>query len=195
MEVKTDVDLSWGAKVKVLAELLGQMQVTDRSGEALTSDVGYETWVSLTEKARSADKNVFLIGNGASASMASHLSADLAKNAALLTMTFTDLSLVTALGNDDGYDTVFSSPIRWRGRPGDMLVAISSSGGSPNILKACEAAREKEVTIVTLSGFKADNPLRSLGDLNFYVAADTYGNAESSHAAILHHWADVLMAP
>jgi D-sedoheptulose 7-phosphate isomerase len=108
---------------------------------------------------------------------------------------FSDLSLITALANDMGYIHVFAEPLRQHAEKGDMLVAISSSGKSPNILAAVEVAREKGLVIVTLSGMGPDNPLRRAGDLNFHVAAGTYGYVETSHAAILHHWMDMLELP
>jgi len=71
-----------------------------------------------------------------------------------------------------------------------MLVAISSSGRSPNILAAVRVARQCRLNVVTLSAMKAGNQLRRRGTLNVYVPADTYGFAESCHAVILHHWMD-----
>jgi D-sedoheptulose 7-phosphate isomerase len=91
-----------------------------------------------------------------------------------------------------GYDQVFAEPLRGRGRSGDMLVAISSSGRSPNILAAVEVADELEISVVTLTAKDAANPLRKRGDLNLYVAATTYGLAETAHAAALHWWMDLI---
>lgn len=125
--------------------------------------------------------------------MASHFSADLAKNARLHTQVFSDLSLITAISNDLGYEAVFSEPLRRRGQPGDLLVAISSSGRSANILRAVDTARGLGLCVVTLSAMSSDNPLRSKGDVNIYVAADSYGYAETCHAAILHHWLDLMV--
>lgn len=131
-----------------------------------------------------------MIGNGASASMASHISADLAKNALVHTQVFSDLSLITAMANDINYDSVYSEPLRSRGNPGDMLIAISSSGRSQNILNAVITANGLRMTVVTLSAMDADNQLRGKGDLNVYVPAMTYGHAETCHAATLHAWMD-----
>ena len=139
-----------------------------------------------------ARRSVYLVGNGASASMASHFAADLAKNARLHAQVFSDLSLITAISNDIGYDQVFAEPLRRRGQAKDMLIAISSSGKSPNILAAAAVARQLRMKIVTLSAFAADNPLRRAGDLNLYVAADNYGAAESVHASALHRWMDLV---
>jgi len=182
----------WSDKVGTLARLLSELSVTEAGGGALEIEAGYARWIEATKTVRDQDRTIYFIGNGASASMASHFSADMAKNGRVHTQVFTDPSLVTAIGNDMGYEHVFAEPLRRRARAGDMLVAISSSGRSPNILAAAEVARELKLTLVTLSAMNSDNPLRAGGDLNFYVAAETYGNAETSHAAILHHWMDAL---
>ncbi len=185
--------MSWSDKVGALAGILARVQVTDRTGQSLEPDRGFQVWYDEALRVRKERRYCYMVGNGASASMASHFAADVAKNGRIFTQVFTDPALVTALGNDLGYEHVFAEPIRHRGQPGDMLVAISSSGKSPNILAGVAAAREKGVFIVSLSAMGAENPLRRAGDLNFWVEAKTYGNAETSHATILHHWMDALI--
>jgi D-sedoheptulose 7-phosphate isomerase len=183
----------WKAKVAELTHLLETTETSDAGGASIAADEAVARWVSQTVALREADRSTFFAGNGASASMASHFSADLAKNAHVRTEVFTDPALVTAVGNDLGYDQVFAEPLRRRARPGDQLVTISSSGRSPNILGAIAVAREQGVFIVTLSAMDPTNPSRAGGDLNFYVPAKTYGGAETSHAAILHHWMDAMV--
>ncbi|MCA8921012.1 MAG: SIS domain-containing protein [Planctomycetes bacterium] len=185
--------MSWTNKVSALTALLNAVEFTDQAGSALPVDAGFARWVELTRALRDAGRTIYFVGNGASASMASHFSADLAKNARVHTQVFTDPSLVTAIGNDMGYEHVFSEPLRRRGQAGDMLVAISSSGRSPNIVQGVGMARELGMHVVGLSGMTPDNTLRLNGTLNIYVAATTYGNAETSHAAILHHWLDAML--
>ena len=124
--------------------------------------------------------------------MASHFAADLAKNAHVHTQVFSDLSLITAISNDIGYEQVFALPLQRRAEAGDMLVAISSSGRSPSVLAAVEVARTLGLTVVTLSAMTPDNPLRGSGTLNAWIAASTYGLAETGHAAILHRWMDMM---
>lgn len=185
--------MPWSDKVGTLARILAALEVTDRSGGSLGADRGFALWFAEACRVRGARRYCYMIGNGASASMASHFAADVAKNGRIFTQVFTDPALVTALGNDLGYEHVFAEPIRHRGQPGDLLIAISSSGKSPNILGGVAAAREKGLYVITLSAMNAENPLRRSGDLNFWVDAKTYGNAETSHATILHHWMDALM--
>ena len=183
---------TWQQYADQLHRILSSLACTDRCRKAIATDGALDLWRQWTLDLRGRCGTVYLIGNGASASMASHLSADLAKNAGLHTQVFSDLSLITAISNDMGYEHVFAEPLRRRGRPIDMLVAISSSGRSPNVLAATEVARDLEMTIVTLSSMSPDNPLRSRGQLNLHVAASTYGMAENCHAAVLHRWADLV---
>ncbi len=184
----------WIHHTSQLTTLLNSLSVTNHRGECIEPDAAFAAWRDLTLSLQEAGKTLYLVGNGASASMASHISTDLAKNAHVHTEVFTDMSLITALANDIGYDEVFAEPIRRRFTPGDMLVVISSSGQSPNVLKAAKEALSFQGTVITLSAMRADNPLRSLGILNIYVPADTYGMAETSHAAILHFWVDTITA-
>lgn len=150
-------------------------------------------WVEKTIHIRRERRTVFLVGNGASASMASHVAADLAKNAHVHTEVFSDLSLITAIANDMSYEEVFAEPLRRRMEHGDMLVAISSSGQSPNVVRAVREAMHLGGYVVTLSAMREENVLRGLGHLNFYVQAATYGMAETCHAAILHYWIDRMV--
>ncbi len=185
---------SWTGHVARLAGMLAEVSFHLAGGREIGAAPGFRRWHTLTRAVRRRRGTVFLVGNGASASMASHLAADLAKNAHVHTEVFSDLSLITAISNDLGYERVFSEPLSRRAKPGDLLVAISSSGRSPNILAAARAARRHGLEIVTLSAMDPRNPLRRRGTLNVFVPADTYGFAESCHAAILHHWMDLMEA-
>lgn len=179
-------------RVCTMTEMLLELRVSGSGAKAMGIDDGFERLKDLTEATRKKHKTIFLIGNGASASMASHIAADLCKNGDLSTAVFTDLSLITAVANDLGSDRMYSAPLERRGTPGDMLVAISSSGRSPNILAAVGTARKLKMSVATFSAMKADNPLRSLGDVNFYIPAPTYGYAETAHSALLHFWVDMV---
>lgn len=188
----TIVNDTWQRYVEELTGLLTGLAFTRRDGAGMGVDEGYGTWRDLTLRVRSQRRTAYMIGNGASASMASHFAADLAKNGRLHTQTFFDLALITAISNDISYEQVFAEPLRRRGEGGDMLVAISSSGRSPNILAAAAVAADLGMTIVTLTAKDPANPLRARGDLNLYVPAQTYGMAETAHAAALHRWMDLI---
>ncbi|MFN8607349.1 MAG: SIS domain-containing protein [Vulcanimicrobiota bacterium] len=173
-----------------MENLLSRLEFSDARGQPVPSDEAFADWVAKAVRIRSENRTIYLIGNGASASMASHFAADLAKNGHLHTQVFSDVCLLTAVSNDISFEEVYAEPLRRRARPGDMLIAISSSGASPNILRGVDIAREMGVTIVTLSAFAGDNPLRGRGDLNAYLPATSYGEAETAHATVLHYWMD-----
>jgi D-sedoheptulose 7-phosphate isomerase len=136
---------------------------------------------------------LMFIGNGGSAGITSHLATDFSKNGGLRATAFNDGAVLTCLGNDFGYEHVFAKQIEWHGRPGDLLLAISSSGRSANILNGARAARECGCEVVTMSGFGDDNPLRMAGDVNFYVRSSFYGFVEVAHLALLHAILDLDM--
>lgn len=183
---------AWEQEVDKLSSILHRLTIHGYDGVEYGVDEGFRVWQELTIDVREKKQSIYLIGNGASASMSSHFAADLAKNAHLHTEVFTDISLITAISNDMGYEWVFAEPLRCRAKKGDMLVAISSSGNSKNILCATEVAQKIGLKIITLSAMSPQNPLRSKGLLNAYVRAEIYGHAETCHAAILHHWMDMV---
>lgn len=129
---------------------------------------------------------IYVIGNGGSAGIASHFSNDLMKALQIPSQTLYDSNLMTCLANDIGYENVFSYPLERLIKSNDLLVAISSSGQSPNILKAVDAAQAKSAAVITLSGFKADNSLRKQGNLNFWIDRCDYGLVETAHFFLLH---------
>jgi D-sedoheptulose 7-phosphate isomerase len=134
------------------------------------------------------------IGNGGSAGIASHMAIDFSKNGGIPAMCFNDGAALTCLGNDFGYEEVFAGQLRFHARKGDVLFAISSSGASPNILRGAEVAREIGCRLVTITGFRADNPLRALGDVNFHVGVSEYGIVEVAHTALIHAVVDLKLA-
>lgn len=153
----------------------------------------FESAISLAIAARSNRSRVIFIGNGGSAGIASHMAADWLKNGKFSALSFSDPALLTCLSNDLGYENVYSLPISRHASGGDLLIAISSSGQSPNILAAVVAAKAASMSVITLSGFAPDNPLRSLGDVNFYVSSDKYGVVEIAHLSILHSILDQVI--
>jgi D-sedoheptulose 7-phosphate isomerase len=185
--------MNWSSKVNEIDQHLKRLSALGSNNETIPIDKALDLWVDLALSIREKQNTIFLIGNGASASMASHVAADLAKNGHVHTEVFSDLSLITAIANDISYEEVFADPLRRRIRKGDMLVAISSSGQSMNVLKAADEAEKLGGTLVTLSAMRPDNPLLKKGFLNFYIPAMTYGLAETCHAAVLHYWIDKIV--
>ncbi|MFZ1989359.1 MAG: SIS domain-containing protein [Alphaproteobacteria bacterium] len=148
------------------------------------------------QMARQTTRNggtIFFIGNGGSAGIASHMAIDFTKNGGMRALAFNDGSYLTCLGNDLGFDRVFSKPLEMHARSGDLVFAISSSGRSANILNAADAAIERGCQLLTLSGFDENNALRRKGDLNFYVSSSEYGFVEISHLALIHMILDLVM--
>jgi D-sedoheptulose 7-phosphate isomerase len=165
---------------------LAGVEVTNREGNRVDPEDAFADLCKKIDSLRQSGRTQFICGNGASATLSNHMALDWSKNAAVKTMSFNDAALLTALGNDIGYEEVFSTPLRWYAEAGDQLVTISSSGNSPNILRVLETAHELGLSTVTLSGLRPDNSCRRLGDLNFYVPAKTYGIVESVHQVLLH---------
>ena len=176
-----------------LDQALKSMEVTSADGKLVPQENGLLNWCSLCYQAKVSDQTMYFIGNGASATMASHMAADFSKNCECRAMAFNDIAMMTAVSNDIHYEECFAVPLARFAEPGDVLISVSSSGNSPNIIKAIENARALEMGIVTLSGMNPDNRSRSLGDLNFWIPADTYGLVEASHQALLHCWLDTFL--
>ncbi|MEQ8331602.1 SIS domain-containing protein [Nisaea sp.] len=178
---------------ETLARLTREAGVTDGTGRAMTPGDGIDDFLARGRAAHQAGNKLIFIGNGASASMASHYALDFSKNGGMRSLAFSDAAMLTALVNDIGGDAIFSEQIGYHARSGDILVAISSSGTSPNILQGVARAREVGCTVITFSGFAPDNPLRLSGDLNFHVAGDEYGFVETAHATLIHAILDLSL--
>jgi len=180
----------WDAYVAAIGSGLNELRITDGQGRELGAADGFARWVDLTHQVQRRGQNIFLVGNGASAAMASHFAADACKNGGLRAQAFNDGPLLTCAANDVAFEEVFALPLERFARSGDMLITISSSGGSANIVRALERARKMQLRIVTVSGKAADNPSRSFGDVNVYMPSARYGWVESGHHVVLHYWLD-----
>ena len=174
-------------------EALKKAIATDGSGNVIDMDEALEKWIDVCEEKRKERGMFFFCGNGASATMAEHMSHDCFQNADFLTQTCSETSHITAISNDVSYEDVFAYRISKMLKETDMLITISSSGNSPNVVKAIKTAKELGAFVVTVSGKKEDNQSRKLGDLNFYVPLETYGMVESAHAVLLHCWLDMYL--
>lgn len=177
----------------VLSSVYSNAQVTGLNGTAIAIEDAYKAATILVRATHNNGNKLMFIGNGGSAGISSHVAIDYSKNGGIRSTAFNDGAALTCLGNDLGYENVFAKQVDLHARTGDVLIAISSSGKSPNILKAVEVARERGCTVLTLSGFGADNPLRKVGDYNFYVDSNEYGFVEISHLALIHAILDLEM--
>lgn len=176
-----------------LAELSRAVTVTDCTGSVLSFDEGVDAVIKRAMQVHAGGCKLMWIGNGGSAAIASHMAIDYSKNGGIRSSAFNDASLLTCLSNDFGYESVFEKAVEFLAHPGDLLMAISSSGRSANILRGVKAARAADCAVVTLSGFRPDNPLRQLGDVNFYVPSDAYGYVEIAHLSICHAILDLSL--
>jgi len=181
-----------GRYFATLAEHLARTEVTSGSGEALDFSEGLNQVIGWARKTHAAGNKLIFLGNGGSAAIASHMAADFSKNGKVRSLALNDSSMLTCISNDLGYHRVFAEQIEMHAARGDLVLAISSSGRSANILQAVDAARERRCAVVTLSGFAADNPLRARGDFNFYIASDRYGFVEIAHLTLCHAVLDFL---
>ncbi len=179
--------------VDSLSSVVRRAAATDADGKEVALDFAIEWSVGAARSVTDQGGKIMFVGNGGSAAIASHMATDYSKNGGLRAWAMNDASMLTCLANDYGYEHVFSKQIEFHGRPGDMLVAISSSGRSANILGAAKAARKLGCTVLTLSGFKPDNPLRKAGDMNVYLDSAAYGFVEVGHLALCHAILDYSM--
>lgn len=136
---------------------------------------------------------LFFIGNGGSSAIASHMTADFMKNGGMNTYSLYDNAVTTCMGNDYGYEYIFSKPMEFLVQEGDLVVAISSSGNSANIVNGIVTAKRKKADVITFTGFTEDNRAKQLGDINLYVACTKYGIVESIHNLILQQIVDMIM--
>lgn len=156
-------------------------------------DTGINKLIECFTKHREIKSQIFFIGNGGSSAIASHMTADYMKNGGMKTCCLYDNAVTTCMGNDYGYECVFSRPLECLGQENDLLVAISSSGNSQNIVNAISVAKAKNMDIMTFTGFKQDNRSRRLGLINVYVPSEKYGIVESIHNLILQQVVDLIL--
>lgn len=149
--------------------------------------------LDIFSKTKAQGGRVFFIGNGGSAAIASHMTADFMKNGGMKTYSLYDNSVTTCMGNDYGYEYVFSRPLELLADKEDLLAAISSSGNSQNIVNAIQTAQQKGLNIVTFSGFKKDNRIINMGSYNVHVPVEHYGIVESIHNLILQQIVDMIL--
>lgn len=144
-------------------------------------------------EAKAEGRRLMLAGNGASASIASHLAVDLTKQAGLRALSFNEANLITAYANDYGYENWVVQAIRHHGEPGDVVILISSSGRSPNMIAAGKYAAAHGFPLITFSGFAPDNPLRALGRVNLWVDSRAYNIVECTHMIWLTAICDLII--
>ncbi len=155
-----------------------------------------EAAAALLAKAYGTDTTVFVAGNGGSAATASHMAADFCKtilgkkptevDRRLRTVALSDnVALISAYGNDVSYDSIFGEQLLTLGRSGDLLIVISASGNSPNVIYALEAAKKAGITTIGLLGF-GGGKAAGMVDVSIVVPSSDYGIVEDGHAILMH---------
>lgn len=165
--------------------------------KALTLDVSlYDNIIKtkiLFEKCAKQKGRVVFFGNGGSAAIASHLSVDLNKNAKIPSISFNDPGIITCYANDFGYKNWISKAIELSLSKKDVVVLISSSGKSPNILNAAKYAKTKKIQTITLSGMSEKNNLKKMGLVNFWVESKSYNIIETAHQFFIMAVIDLII--
>jgi len=148
---------------------------------------------TLFEKTSKNGYKVIFSGNGASAAIASHAALDFTKQGRIKSTTFHDPALITAYSNDYGYEEWLAKALESHMQNKDVLVLISVSGESPNVIKAAEYAKSIGVKLVTFTGKDENNSLKTLGDINFWVNSNAYNIVEGIHMIWLTTVVDMII--
>lgn len=172
--------------------VLSETKASINDDVSIDLDDSFKQINDLLIETRTNLRNVYLVGNGGSSGIVSHGAIDFLNACGFKAHAITDNSLLTCMANDYGYENVFAQPFRTLIEPNDVVIAISSSGNSINIINACKVAREKGAKVITFSGFKSHNPLRSEGNFNLWLNSEHYGRVEIGHSLLLHYITDNL---
>ena len=136
---------------------------------------------------RTNRNKIYFFGNGASAAFANHMALDFSKNGKILSRSLSDSALLTALSNDYSYENAMLEYLKIEGvTKDDLVVTISSSGNSPNIVSVLNYCKENNIKSLALSGLKNENKSITLADYSIYVPMKTYGMVECLHQIFLH---------
>ena len=148
--------------------------------------------VNLITNTKKNKNKIYIVGNGGSSSIASHVSVDFTKVAKINCSTFNNANLITCFANDYKYENWVVEAIKAYSLEQDLFILISSSGTSKNIVNAAEYCKHKRINLITLSGFKKNNPLSQSGNINFHVESEEYNFIEMTHHIILLSIVDIF---
>ena len=140
--------------------------------------------VSIIKKIKKNKKKIILVGNGGSAAMASHVSVDLTKMCKIRAINFNEADLLTCFSNDYGYENWVHKALSFYADKGDLLICISSSGNSKNIIRGAKFAKKMGCKVITLTGFDEKNRVKKIGHVNLWVDSKNYNVIEMIH----HTW-------
>ena len=177
-------------------ELVFLNEYFERYRKALFDNNKYDTIIKVRDvliKANEKENKIIFAGNGASAAIASHAALDFTKQGKIRSISFNEASLITCFANDYGYEYWLQKALEFYAEPGDIVVLISSSGRSPNIVNAAEYSKNAGLTVVTFTGVDNNNPLKSLGDIHFWVNSKAYNVIENIHQIWLMTICDLIV--
>lgn len=191
-------DKNFCPKAPTAAEyLLAYSQSVHEAVQKIPADLVNAVFYQLSKTVENGGR-IYIAGNGGSAAIASHLCCDWMKGTRLdghpnlkVHSLAENTALLTALANDVSYEDCFSEQIQMFGEEGDLVVLISSSGNSPNVVKAAKAAREKKMSVISFTGF-AGGILKEVSDLTLHVPIANYGMVEDGHQMLMHVLAQFL---
>jgi D-sedoheptulose 7-phosphate isomerase len=164
--------------------------------KALFDGLTYDNFIKTRDLLATISKNgnkALIQGNGASAAIASHCALDLTKQAKVRTLSFNETSLITAFVNDYGSEEWLEKAFQAYSDKNDVAILISSSGTSKNIVNAAKWIKQSGMKLVTFTGFSYNNPVKELGDINFWVDSKAYNVIECSHMIWLTTVIDMLI--
>jgi D-sedoheptulose 7-phosphate isomerase len=157
----------------------------------LQNDINKIMQVFLDVKKK--NNRVFFFGNGGSSAICSHIATDLVKNIKIKSFSLHDFDLVTCFSNDFGFQNWIQKAIdRYVIKKKDIVILISSSGKSQNMLKAAKFCKKNSIYLITLTGFNKNNPLKKLGNINLWVNSNLYNFVEVAHLQVLAYIVDML---
>jgi len=154
------------------------------------SNINLKKSIELIKKVKKKKSKIILFGNGGSSSIANHVAIDFCKVANIKAITFNESNLITCFSNDYGYENWMKKSLEFHLNSDDLVIFISSSGRSKNHVIAANFCKKKRVKFITLTGFSKSNPLKKLGDVNFWVNSKNYNHIEMAHHIILVFLAD-----
>jgi D-sedoheptulose 7-phosphate isomerase len=156
--------------------------ISQKINEIDNNKIAFATKLILKKK---KNNKIIIAGNGASATISSHIAVDFTKSAKIRSVNFNEAGLLTCFSNDYGYENWLKKALEFYSIPGDLLILISSSGNSKNIINAAKIVKKLKLKLITLSGFSKRNELQNKGAVNFYVNSNNYNIIETTHLIIL----------
>ena len=167
----------------------------------LINKINYDEFskiVQVIKKKILSERNFFVCGNGGSASTANHMACDflnrisiLKKNIKIISLN-SNIEIITALGNDFGFENIFSYQMKTLSKNGDLLILFSVSGNSPNLVRAIEYAKKKKITVISFTGSNGGK-VKKLSDFNCNIKSNDYGLVEDVHLSLMHSISNILV--